>query len=353
MLKRCSIPIKFLLNPLSEFSTSLKLPIIDLSCFLTPSSSQSTQLVSQQIADSSEKYGVFLIKNHPLQSKPLHSSMKAFFSLSESQKAQIKCKSQGFTRGYIGMGEESGSDSYEVKEAFSYGYNWLPEKTPENPLQGLNIWPESHQLPMNFREILKNSFRNMCEISEALSKGYSLSLGYPENYLGDFCRKGDTISLMRLFHYFPYNKAPENTSQMKKIGSSEHTDWGFLTVILQENDVPGLQVFYESEWRDVEPIENTLVVNCGDYLSLLTGGRYISPLHRVVSEGKERCSAVFFYYPDYDARIPLLNNDKRYSLFKEQRMGGKGLKLKEIEEKSFGEYINEKWTQVAREGKMY
>ena len=30
-----------------------------------------------------------------------------------------------------------------------------------------------------------------------------------------------------------------------------------------------------------------------------------------------------------------------------------GLKLKEIEEKSFGEYINEKWTQVAREGKMY
>ena len=94
-------------------------------------------------------------------------------------------------------------------------------------------------------------------------------------------------------------------------------------------------------------------MNCGDYLSLLTNGRYKSPLHRVVSKGKDRVSAVFFYYPSYEAKIPKLFKED-LSLFKNQRIGGqKTLGYEDIEGKSFGEYIMEKWKQVARDGKMY
>lgn len=88
-------------------------------------------------------------------------------------------------------------------------------------------------------------------------------------------------------------------------GSSPHTDWGFLTVILQDSRVGGLQFLYENDsddnsdgnsehsggsksplWVDVPASGSTtaipLVVNGGDYLSLLSKGRYKSPIHRVL-----------------------------------------------------------------------
>lgn len=44
---------------------------------------------------------------------------------------------------------------------------------------------------------------------------------------------GDSISLMRLFHYMPYGLAGAVGEGQERIGSSPHTDWGFLTLILQ------------------------------------------------------------------------------------------------------------------------
>ncbi|KAF9983324.1 hypothetical protein BGZ65_001921, partial [Modicella reniformis] len=137
----------------------------------------------------------------------------------------------------------------------------------------------------------------------------------------------------------------------------------------------GLQLFHNNEWHDVPSIENTLVVNGGDYLSLLTRGKLISPLHRVVSNGQEeRYSMCCFYYPDYDAKIPLLVQEEargqaatgRYSLLVDQRSeedqgtqsaqdgdreDARTVATKLINgEVNFGDYIVGKWTQVYRRG---
>lgn len=330
------------------FSSFLKVPIIDLSQFQTNSQNIAAKLqVATQIQDACEKYGLFLIKNEG--NKKAISSIKEFFSLPDAEKNSLKSmKSLSIKKGYIGIGEESGSDSYEIKEGFSYGYDWPLSKPAENPLQSPNIWPKN---PPFFQKDCEETFKNFCSISKILNQCFSLSLGYEENYLWNFCSKGHTISLMRLFHYLPYSFAPKEVANMRKIGSSEHTDWGFLTIIQQEEKIPGLQVFHQGEWLDIEPIENTLVVNCGDYLSLLTNKKFISPLHRVVHNERERISIVFFFYPDYEARIPRIG-EGNYSLFKDQKKGS-GVKWEDIENKSFGEYIMEKWRQVEREGKMY
>jgi hypothetical protein len=40
-------------------------------------------------------------------------------------------------------------------------------------------------------------------------------------------------------------------------------------------------------WRTVVPVANTFVVNCGDYFSMLSGGIFASPLHRVITRETE------------------------------------------------------------------
>ncbi|CAN0293903.1 unnamed protein product, partial [Ectocarpus sp. 13 AM-2016] len=91
------------------------------------------------------------------------------------------------------------------------------------------------------------------------------------------------------------------------IGSSPHTDWGLSTTILQDG-AGGLQFLEQAtqRWVDVPCArEEALVFNCGDYLSLLSNGRLKSPVHQVVTTGVERTSFVFFYYPSFDAKLPV------------------------------------------------
>ncbi len=333
-------------------STRLQIPIIDIAPFLQNSTDEEKKIVAEKINDACIKYGVFLLKNHGINNKLMLSKMAEFFTLPQDVKDSISITPGGFTRGYIGMGKESGSDALEVKEAFSYGYAWPKDEKPKNNMQGENVWPDKNLLSSEWQSSMQQLFESMCNIANALTRAFSISYGKTENYLGEYCKNGNSISLMRLFHYFPYQKADkEFPLNNNRIGSSPHTDWGFLTLILQQEDCTGLQLNLDNEWHDLAPVPETLIVNCGDYFSLLTGGNYISPLHRVVSEGKERLSSVLFFYPDYDAKIPLLDGQS-YSLFQDQKKGATEKDLHIDTNLSFGEFISEKWSQVQRKEKI-
>ena len=322
----------------------MRLPDIDIAPFLSPSTTAERESVVNALKEACTKYGAFYLSNHGIDTDATMQKMKDFFALPEAIKKNIAVKPGGFSRGYIGMGEESGSEALEVKEAFSYGYPWPSDKTPENSMQGANVWPDIS----DWQQPMEEFYSKMVQVAEALSRAFSLCNGLPEDYLGKYCHDGDTISVMRLFHYLPYRHAEGKfPEQQDRIGSSAHTDWGFLTLILQQDDCPGLQLFHDNAWHDVNPLPGKLVVNCGDYFSLLTGGNYISPLHRVASPDKERISGVFFYYPSFDAEIPMMGQQD-YSLFKNQQQDGNALDKEVIAAKPFGKYIQEKWEQVQR-----
>lgn len=325
--------------------SNITIPVIDLKLFQSNNPAEKEK-VAAQIHEACKTYGLFYLINHGIDETKMLQYMKAFFNLSSEEKNNIKISKDGIARGYIGMGEESGSDALEVKEAFSYGYQWSSNQLLENSLQAVNRWPDRKNIPADWQQKMELLYAKMIEVAETLTSAFSLSYTNNENYLGDYCKGGDTISMMRLFHYFPYHKANEKfPEQQNRIGSSAHTDWGFLTLILQEHHVTGLELFHNNEWIEVTPMEGALAVNCGDYFSMLTNGEYISPLHRVVSSGKERMSAVLFYYPAYDAKIPVLANQK-YSLFENQDSSKEV--VTDINSMSFGEFIEEKWKQVKR-----
>lgn len=77
-----------------------------------------------------------------------------------------------------------------------------------------------------------SSFRLMVSVNEAVSRGLSQSLGLGLEDLPALCQGGETISLLRVFHYFPYTNdgAGVNSSSSSRSGgksgceeSSENT----------------------------------------------------------------------------------------------------------------------------------
>lgn len=289
---------------------------------------------------------------------------RQLFNLPITDKASVRMsdgiEGGSFMRGYIPAGGESGSRQLEWKEGFAYGWHssdvslCMHDNSMTSPLHATNVWPDG--LNSDYIALLNEYYRVASQVCWAITQALSLQLinriGSLVN-LEKLCRDGERISLMRLFHYFPSTTSSENDDL---IGSSAHTDWGFLTLILQDS-IGGLQ-FHDAQsdpkWVDVlaDSEDLAFVVNCGDYLSLLSDGLLKSPLHRVtLPEEQDRYSLVYFYYPQYDSPLPSTltqhpNNEKQsYSLLKDQSLSSSSTSK---QFNSFGEYIIAKWAQVHR-----
>jgi isopenicillin N synthase-like dioxygenase len=72
----------------------------------------------------------------------------------------------------------------------------------------------------------------------------------------------DGIQVMRM-NYYPPCPQPE-----KVIGLTPHSDGSALTVLLQLNDVQGLQVRKDGMWVRVKPLPNAFIINIGDILEV-------------------------------------------------------------------------------------
>jgi isopenicillin N synthase-like dioxygenase len=92
-------------------------------------------------------------------------------------------------------------------------------------------------------------------------------------------------------NYYPRCPEPD-----KVIGLTPHSDSTGLTILLQANEVEGLQIKKNAKWVSVKPLPNALVVNVGDILEIITNGTYRSIEHRgVVNSEKERLSVAAFH----------------------------------------------------------
>lgn len=77
-----------------------------------------------------------------------------------------------------------------------------------------------------------------------------------------------------------------------------HTDFGCLTLLLQQPNQEGLQVLYPptGSWLPVPAKEDIFIVNVGDLLDGWTKGQYRSAVHRVLNRGaNHRYSVPFFF----------------------------------------------------------
>ena len=111
-----------------------------------------------------------------------------------------------------------------------------------------------------------------------------------------------------MFHYPPH---PATKDGQEVWGVGRHTDYGMLTILLQD-DVGGLEVeTKDGSWIDVPPVPGSFVVNIGDMLEIWTSGTFKAGPHRVkVSPTKHRLSVAMFYDPGFDCVISPIPLDK-------------------------------------------
>ena len=111
----------------------------------------------------------------------------------------------------------------------------------------------------------------------------------------------DAVGTLRLLRYPP----AANTGSKKQFGASAHTDFGGLTLLLQDQNA-GLQVFDRStgQWMDVPPDEDAYVCNLGDVFGFWMSGDYVSSMHRVINKNPtDRYSGVFFLEGNLDCSL--------------------------------------------------
>jgi len=127
----------------------------------------------------------------------------------------------------------------------------------------------------------------------------AVSLDQPETFF-DACYE-KPLARGQLVYYPPSTDADEAE---ERFGVAPHTDFGALTLLLQDNS-GGLQVQDKSgEWIEAPPIQGTLVCNIGDLLARWSNNRFASTLHRVVNRSKDaRYSIPIFFDPHTDTII--------------------------------------------------
>ncbi|KAF0898418.1 hypothetical protein E2562_007256 [Oryza meyeriana var. granulata] len=147
-------------------------------------------------------------------------------------------------------------------------------------------WPTS---PADLRDVASSyaeaSQRVFTEIMEATLEALGVS-GSSGGVMEDLA----VGTQMMTVNCYPECPQPELT-----LGMPPHSDYGFLTLVLQD-EVAGLQVMHAGDWLTVEPLPGSFVVNVGDHLEILSNGRYRSVLHRVrVNSRRLRVSVASFH----------------------------------------------------------
>lgn len=270
-----------------------EIPVVDIQKLIDGTDPDS---VAKEIGYICENIGFLYVKNHGVSSELVNnfrSYAEKFFNLPLEEKQKLKIENSGPTlRGYIPIYGENVDPEFtkDLKECFDYA----KDEREVSPFFGPNQMPD---IP-GFKETVELYHSEMLKLANKLIGAIALSLDLPFDYF--YKLQKHPISIQRMIHYPPQS----GQISRKEIGIGEHTDYGFLT-ILGQDDVGGLQVKNrEGKWISAPPIEDTFVVNIGDFVQTYSNGKYISTFHRVINtSGKERYSYPLFMDMDFDAVV--------------------------------------------------
>ena len=279
----------------------MRVPEIDVGPFVSGVGDE--RMPAAAIDEACREIGFFSIVNHGVDSSlraRLEALSREFFALDDREKAKIAMARGGRAwRGWFPVGGELTSGVPDRKEGIYFGAELQPDDARVRagvPLHGPNLFPAR---PAQLRDAVLEYLGAMTALGHAVMRGVALGLGLRPDWFARALTADPTI-LFRVFHYPP---APNATDDADDWGVREHTDYGLLTILLQDG-TGGLQVRSPGGWIDVPPDADAFVCNIGDMLERMTGGRYQSTPHRVRNTSVHgRLSFPFFFDPGWDAQV--------------------------------------------------
>ncbi|PIN17110.1 Iron/ascorbate family oxidoreductase [Handroanthus impetiginosus] len=249
---------------------SVGIPVIDLSDVQSP---DKRPAIVEQIREAASIWGFFQVINHSIPLSVLDEIITAIKRFHEHPQ-ELKAESEAATwHDYVSV--------------------WLSPP---------DMAPPADRIPTVYRRELAVWDKHAAEMGSVVAELLSEGLGLDSKRL-----KQLSLLETRIFGgmYYPYCPQPDLT-----VGLSDHTDPGVLTILLP-NQVWGLQVMHEGKWVDVKPLPGALLFNIGDFLQIVSNGKYKSVQHRVLANPKKeaRISIVHWFdvgnWGDSDEHGPL------------------------------------------------
>ena len=281
-------------------STDAKtIPVIDVSGAI---SGDDIKGVADAIYAAAIEHGFFYISNHgidPIVMERAFSVSKAFFELPKGDKQSVAVdKNQ---RGWLaqGMSRLEGSKTHDLKEVFFWGTHTEAgdvDVLAGKPLCAVNRWPSNFP---RLRTDLTPYYDAVCHVARRVMAAVAVSLDQPTTFFDEAYAKPLARGQMV---YYPASTAQDEAEA--RFGVAPHTDFGVLTVLMQDSS-GGLQVRAKSgDWIEAPPIPDTLVCNIGDLLARWSNNRFASTVHRVINRtSNARYSIPVFFDPHTDTII--------------------------------------------------
>lgn len=280
-----------------------EIPVIDLG--------QPTDAVGAKVRAAAIDVGFFYIANHGVARELIDAAFAAnrrFHALPLVDKLRIKLNR--WHRGYQALAGSTLVSSARFAparhpnqlESFFLRHEVDPAdpRYQVQPLQGPNQWPDD----ADFEDTVRRYDAAMCDAGMRLLKVFSTAIGEAPDF---FARRfSPPATCLRLIHYPP---APLHRPD-DLYGAHPHTDYGFLTILAQDN-VGGLEVRKpDGTWTPVPFVPDTFIVNIGDILARWTNDTFNSTPHRVInaSPDRDRYSIGYFFDPNLDTEISTLQH---------------------------------------------
>jgi isopenicillin N synthase-like dioxygenase len=281
-----------------------ELPVIDVAPLVGAGAGSGDRAaraeVGRAIDAACRDHGFFTIVGHgvePALLGALEAEGRGFFARPDEEKERIAMPLAGRAwRGWFPVGGELTSGAPDRKEGLYFGAELSasdPRVRAGLPLHGANLFPER---PAALRDTVLACLDAFTRLGHELMLGFALALGLDEGWF-DRELTADPVVLFRMFHY------PALPAGEPAWGVGEHTDYGLLTILFQDEG-GGLELRTPEGWVEVPPRPDTLVCNLGDMLERMTGGQYRSTPHRVRSpHGRDRIACPFFFDPGWDTEV--------------------------------------------------
>ena len=194
--------------------------------------------LARQLRRAAKDFGAVHILHHTLRADEALDNLQKWTNLSHAQKASATPpKPGGKATGYVPLAAESGNQHFlELKEGYCFA-------------AANNVWPDNHAALLGDRwapsmlRLLDESYR----ATDAIGRALALLLRRPAAYRAD--TPAASLSLMRAFRYFEPSHAPSLAPGLPRTGSSPHTDWFLVTLVVHRDRRGGLQLFRHGEWR--------------------------------------------------------------------------------------------------------
>lgn len=251
---------------------------------------------SAEIGWACREIGFFYIVNHGVDAalrRQVFHTANQFFARNLTEKMRVALSADSGFMGYFPLQGETTDPTVggDPKEGYDISFG----------TGGLNRWPE---YPPDLPKILTKYYTVVAELGRTLSRGFALALDLPEDFFS--AKLDQPTAILRMLHYPPVRDALDPHS-LPPTGCGAHSDYGYLTILAQD-EKGGLQVETQTRhWIDVPPVEDAFVCNIGDMMALWTNNRFRATPHRVVRVAPgARYSVPFFFHPNPDVLIETL-----------------------------------------------